>query len=102
VKTKKTRQTHAYKLDLTKIDGKGDFLCPCCGTKISPDDETEEIYSILEAKVNSFGLEEVIICCNNCASQIHLTGFSIMQKLTEIDKKNSTQEKDASCYIKHI
>ena len=100
--TKRTQQIHAYKLDLTKIDGKGDFLCPQCGTKISPDDESEESYSILEAKVNSHILEEVTICCNTCASQIRLTGFAFIQKLSEMDKKESKQEKEVCGYITHI
>jgi hypothetical protein len=75
------RQIHAYKIDLTKIEGNGDFACPRCGTKISPDDQTETVYSILGSKVNSNGLEEVIICCRKCSSHIHLTGFSLLQKI---------------------
>jgi phage terminase large subunit GpA-like protein len=102
VPTKRTKQILAYKLDLTKIDGKGDFLCPQCGTKISPDDESEETYSILETKANSHGLEEVIICCNTCASQIRLMGFAFIQKLSETDKKESKQEKEVCGYITHI
>ena len=75
------KQTHMYKVDLTKIDGSGDLSCPSCGTVISPDDVTEETYSILETKVNEQGLEELVIRCNKCTSQIHLTGFSLLQKL---------------------
>ncbi len=75
-------QTQAYKLDLTKIDGKGDFSCPRCRNIISPDDVTEKTYIILEPKVNSRGLEELVICCNRCKSHIHLTGFSLLQKLS--------------------
>jgi hypothetical protein len=75
------RQIHAYKIDLTKIEGNGDFACPRCGTKISPDDQTETVYSILGSKVNSNGLEEVIICCRKCSSHIYLTGFSLLQKI---------------------
>jgi len=74
-------QIHAYKIDLTKIEGKGDFPCPRCGTKISPDDKTEKTYSILELKVSSHGLEEIVIRCNRCYSHIHLTGFSLLQKI---------------------
>ena len=81
------KQSQAYKIDLTKIEGDGDFPCPSCGTVISPDDETEDFYSILEARVNIFGLDELIICCKKCESQIHLTGFSEIQKLSEIEEK---------------
>jgi hypothetical protein len=77
-----------YVLDLTKIDGSGDFSCPKCGTAISPDDCTEEAYSLLEANVNDQGLEELVIRCNTCASELHLTGFSLLQKLPGIEKEN--------------
>ena len=76
------KQAYAYTVDLTKIDGKGDFSCPKCGVEISPDDTTEETYSIVELKVNNYGLEEIVICCNNCSSQIHMTGFSLFEKLS--------------------
>ena len=72
------KQIHAFKIDLTKIEGNGDLTCPRCGTKISPDDETEATYSILGSKVNSNCLDEVLICCNKCSSHIHLTGFSLL------------------------
>jgi hypothetical protein len=74
-------QAQAYVLDLTKIEGNGDFSCPKCGIAISPDDETEEVYSILESKVKGRVLEEIVIRCSRCASQIHLTGFPLLQKL---------------------
>jgi hypothetical protein len=75
-------QAQAYKVDLTKIDGNGDFSCPRCGNVISPEDTTEETYSIIEPKVNSQGLEEVVLCCNKCKSYIHLTGFSLLEKIS--------------------
>ena len=98
------KQKHMYVLDLTKMDGSGDFPCPHCGTAISPDDCTEEAYSILEARVNSQGLEELVIRCNKCASQIHLTGFSLLQKLTENDqeKLKSGKKGETLCYVAHV
>jgi hypothetical protein len=75
-------QTQACKVDLTKIDGNGDFPCPRCGNVISPDETSEETYRIIEPKVNSHGLEEVVLCCNKCMSQIHLAGFSLLEKLS--------------------
>ncbi|HMK93941.1 MAG TPA: hypothetical protein VK536_00940 [Candidatus Limnocylindrales bacterium] len=75
-------QAQTYKLDLTETDGNGDFSCPQCGTVISPDETTEQTYSILEPKVNGLDLEELVICCKVCKSQIHLTGFSISQELS--------------------
>ena len=87
------RQIHAYKIDLTKIEGNGDFACPRCGTKISPDDETEAVYSILGSKVNSNGLEEVVIRCNRCSSHIHLTGFSLLQEMETGEELNEREKK---------
>jgi len=64
-----------YSVDLTKIDGDGAFPCPKCGGIISPDDETDEIYAIVETKVKDDELVELILMCNNCGSKIRLTGF---------------------------
>lgn len=64
-----------FTIDLVKIEGNGDFPCPNCGIVISPEDESEETYSILETKVRSEYLEELVIQCNKCGSKIRLTGF---------------------------
>jgi DNA-directed RNA polymerase subunit RPC12/RpoP len=95
-------QIHAYKIDLTKIDGNGDFFCPKCGSKISPDDETEEVYCILNIYVNKYGLEEVEILCNNCSSHIHLTGFSLLEKISEMTEKVEEGKEEAPWYIPHM
>lgn len=71
----------AYVVDLTKIEGGGDFLCPSCGVVISPEDETETTYVIQKVKMKETAdekLEEVIIRCNNCGSTIHITGFATL------------------------
>jgi 5-methylcytosine-specific restriction endonuclease McrA len=64
-----------YTIDLTKIDGDGAFQCPKCGTLISPDDETDETYHVVETKVKKDELAELILTCNKCGSTIKLTGF---------------------------
>lgn len=70
-----------YTVDLTKIRGRGEFSCPKCGIKISPDDKTENTYIILEPVVRGECLEKIILQCNSCNSQIHLTGFHVLNKL---------------------
>lgn len=75
------KQVLADKVNLIELEGKGDFLCPCCGTKISPNDETEEVYSILEPKVRNNILESLLIRCNNCSNKILLTGFSVLETI---------------------
>jgi len=64
-----------YTIDLTKIDGDGAFPCPKCGTIISPDDETEEAYQIVETRVKDDELAELVLMCNKCGSTIKLVGF---------------------------
>jgi hypothetical protein len=97
------KQKQAYVLDLTKIGGSGDFSCPHCGAAISPDDCTEEVYSILEAKVNMHGLEELVICCNRCTSQLHLAGFSLLQDLRETGNEESESGREEPReYITHM
>jgi predicted RNA-binding Zn-ribbon protein involved in translation (DUF1610 family) len=68
-----------YKVDLTKIQGDGEFKCPKCGTTISPNDETDKVYCILETTVRNNFLEELVIQCQKCRSEIRLTGFSILK-----------------------
>jgi len=77
-KGKQTKQVLVSELDLTKIDGNGDFPCPTCGVTISPEDESENIYTILQEKVRNDVLEELMIQCNKCSSRIRLTGFPIL------------------------
>ena len=64
-----------YNIDLTKIDGDGSFLCPKCKTVISPEDESETVYKIVNTKVINDELVELVIVCGNCESNIKLTGF---------------------------
>jgi uncharacterized protein with PIN domain len=65
----------AYTIDLTKIDGDGAFPCPKCGTVISPDDETEDTYQIVETKVRNDELAELVLTCKKCRTAMKLTGF---------------------------
>jgi len=71
------KQSHPemFTVDLAKIEGKGDFPCPSCGVNISPEDETEKVYTIVETKVKGESLEELVILCNKCGSRIRLVGF---------------------------
>jgi hypothetical protein len=67
-----------HTIDLTKVKGRGEFKCPRCGIKISPDDKTEDAYTILELVMKGDCLEKIILQCNRCESQIHLTGFQFL------------------------
>ncbi len=100
MRTKMITQTQAFKIDLTEIDGEGDFICPRCGAYISPDDQTDDTYTIIEARVDGINLAELIICCSKCKSQIHLTGFSALQKIEEVEER--ILGKETCFYINHI
>jgi predicted RNA-binding Zn-ribbon protein involved in translation (DUF1610 family) len=75
MKKSAVKKEMAYIIDLVKIDGDGTFPCPKCGVLISPDDETEEVYTILETKVKNDELAELTLVCNSCGSKIKLVGF---------------------------
>jgi molybdopterin/thiamine biosynthesis adenylyltransferase len=64
-----------YVVDLTRISGDGEFPCPRCSQKISPDDDTESKYKIVETKVKGDDLEELLLQCKKCGTYIRLTGF---------------------------
>ena len=61
---------------------------PTCGIIISPDDESEETYTVLETKGDEESLEEVIIQCKKCESVIQLKGFD---KLEEVESESNVQ-----------
>ncbi len=64
-----------FQVDLTKIDGDGSFPCPKCGSVISPEDESEKTYKIVNTKVVNDQLVELVVECSHCGSTIKLTGF---------------------------
>ncbi len=68
-------KTASYTINLAKIDGDGSFPCPKCGTVLSPEDESEQVYKIVNTKVVNSELVELLIMCRKCATTIKLTGF---------------------------
>lgn len=69
------KKSAAFTIDLTTIEGDGAFPCPKCGTMISPEDESEELYKIVDTKVVNDELVELVVMCRNCGSTIKLAGF---------------------------
>jgi len=65
-----------YTIDLTKTIGNGNVKCPKCGVEISPDDMSEDVYTVLQSIVNKDCLERVVLQCNRCGSKINLIGFN--------------------------
>ena len=73
-----------YVVYLKKIVGiDGAFPCPKCGSIISPDDESEEVYQVISTKNENDGIDELILQCNICKSKIKL----ILSNLSEKESK---------------
>jgi ssDNA-binding Zn-finger/Zn-ribbon topoisomerase 1 len=87
------RQT--FEVDLSKLQGEGDFPCPKCGIVISPDDESEETYTVLDTKGDEDLLEEILIHCKKCGSTIRLKGFEELAE-AEFESKVEISEPQAS------
>jgi hypothetical protein len=68
-------KTPEYTIDMAKLESDGSFQCPKCGKSISPDDEPEGNYDILDTKCVNDELAELIISCAKCKSSIQLIGF---------------------------
>ncbi len=66
----------SFRIDLTNIEGEGVFPCPRCGAIISPDDETENVYTVIETIGEDDSLESLTIQCKKCNNTIILEGFA--------------------------
>ena len=85
----------AFEVDLSRLQGEGDFPCPKCGVVISPDDESEETYTVVETKGDEDLPEEVIVQCKKCGSIIRLKGFEELEE-AELEGKVEISEPQAS------
>jgi hypothetical protein len=81
MKQKIVNQIVVYRMHLSEINKNGSLPCPNCGAHISPDDHTDNIYTILDVNMNGDELDEIIIRCNKCQSQIQIGGFSGAEQL---------------------
>jgi len=58
------KQTSVFRIDLNKIEGDGDFPCPSCGVIISPDDDSERVYKIIDMETFEDGsLKSLSLLC---------------------------------------
>lgn len=74
------KQQQIFQVDLTKIDGVGDFPCPSCGQIISPDDESGATYEIVDVKMKNDQLDKLVIVCNKCNNLMHIKGFETLEQ----------------------
>ncbi len=75
------QKTKLFTIDLTKIGGKGAIKCPTCRNKISPEDQTEEAYTIVRPVMKKDSLDGLVLQCNRCGSHINLTGFRFLDRM---------------------
>ena len=76
------KKSELQTIDISLIEGDGSFPCPKCGTMISPDDETEKVYQIVDTKVVNDMLVELVVSCRTCGTVLKVTGFQqIMEGL---------------------
>ncbi len=87
-----------YTVDLMRIRGTGDFLCPSCRTVISPDDVEEKSYRILFVDFEGEDVAEILIECNTCRSRINIIGFGSLNKYTNSIKLARGQEKSMQIF----
>ncbi len=78
------KQQQIFQVDLTKIDGDGDFPCPSCGQIISPDDESGATYEIVDVKMKNDQLDKLVIVCSKCNSLIHISGFETLEQYEDL------------------
>jgi hypothetical protein len=69
------KKASTYTKNMATLEGDGSFQCPRCGKSISPDDDPEDNYEILDTKCINEELAELVISCAECKSTIKLTGF---------------------------
>lgn len=74
-------KSNFFPIDLSRIKGSGEFRCPECGAEISPDDQSEDAYTVLEPIIKDDRLEKIILQCNKCGAEIHLIGFDAVEKM---------------------
>ncbi|MFB0503855.1 MAG: hypothetical protein ACETWE_08485 [Candidatus Bathyarchaeia archaeon] len=91
-----------FRIDLMEIEGDGEFLCPTCGAKISPDDYSGITYSILDIKTEEDGtLEEVKVQCRGCQSIICLHGFALLEDIPPDQRFGYNSEKPLNINLRN-
>jgi transcription elongation factor Elf1 len=75
-----------FTINLTEIEGDGEFSCPRCKEIISPDDDSGKVYDVLKTEENEGLLKKVTIKCGTCGSIIQLEGFDLLEDLDHSEK----------------
>ncbi len=68
---------NTFNVNLSEIEGVGDFPCPKCSTVFSPDDLTKDVYTILSLQENDNQSASMVIQCNKCKNIININGLAV-------------------------
>jgi len=75
-----------FGIDLSKIEGEGEVMCPKCKEILSPDDPIGMTYEVFGSADSEDGtLAEAFIKCNKCDSIIRLHGFEMLKEAEQPD-----------------
>jgi hypothetical protein len=74
--SKMAKNIGEYVINVGDANSDGSFACPKCSAVISPEDETENTYEIVETKIVNEELAELVVSCGKCKSTIKVTGFN--------------------------
>lgn len=102
MKQSKSHQVRVFKFDISQTKINGSFICPNCGTAISPDDHSRTTYSIFETIMKGDDLEELIIQCKKCLTFIHLVGFSEIYEDVRSITYRVIPNRQEILYISHV
>ncbi len=71
-----------FGIDLLKIDGEGEVICPKCREILSPNDPAGMTYEVLDSINSEDGaLVEAFLQCKRCGSIIRLHGFAMLREI---------------------
>ena len=96
------QQIKEYKHNIDQTSKDGTLLCPNCGNRLSPDDNSKIAYTIHEAILKDNKLDAVVLYCKRCLSFIHLDGFFEIEKISQSINAEKKTRKDLLLYIDHI
>lgn len=79
----KMKKPKSFTINLSNAEGSGEVACPKCGIKISPDDQTEETYTILKPVMKGENLERI----STAVQKMHEQNSTHMVRLqTELER----------------
>jgi DNA-directed RNA polymerase subunit RPC12/RpoP len=70
-----------FEVEVKDLDQNGAFPCPKCESEISPDDDSEENYVIINTKTKGDQLISLTFECKKCRTRTLLKGFPEFEQM---------------------